>query len=148
MTCPNYKGLMMGYLDGELDEQQQKMFTEHLNQCPDCQKELAEFKEIKQLADEMALTEPQDELWQHYWKNVYNRFERMAGWICMSIAAILLLIYGGFKLIEKIIQDPTIDIVLKIGLVALIVGVAILFVSVARERLYLQKKDPYKDIRR
>ncbi|MHC5172910.1 MAG: anti-sigma factor family protein, partial [Planctomycetota bacterium] len=34
MTCPDYKGLMMGYLDNELDEHQKKMFTEHLDQCP------------------------------------------------------------------------------------------------------------------
>ncbi|MHC4553853.1 MAG: anti-sigma factor [Planctomycetota bacterium] len=148
MTCPDYKGLMMGYLDNELDEHQKKMFTEHLDQCPECKKELAEFKELKQLADEVALTEPTDELWQQYWKNIYNRFERTLGWILVSVAAIILLIYGGFKLIEEIIQDPTIDMVLKIGLVALIVGVATLFVSVARERLYLRKKDPYKNIRR
>ncbi|MHC5142406.1 MAG: anti-sigma factor [Planctomycetota bacterium] len=148
MTCPDYKGLMMGYLDNELDEHQKKMFTEHLDQCPECKKELAEFKELKQLADEVALTEPTDELWQQYWKNIYNRFERTLGWILVSVAAIILLIYGGFKLIEEIIQDPTIDMVLKIGLVALIVGVATLFVSVARERLYLRKKDPYNDIRR
>ena len=96
----------------------------------------------------MALTEPQDELWQQYWKNIYNRFERTLGWILLSVAAIILLIYGGFKLIEEIIQDPTVDVVLKVGLVALIGGLAILFVSVLRERLYLRKKDPYKDIRR
>jgi anti-sigma factor RsiW len=148
MTCPDHKGLMMGYLDNELDEHQKKMFAEHLDQCPDCQKELAEFKELKQLADEVALTEPQDELWQQYWKNIYNRFERTLGWILLSVAAIILLIYGGFKLIEEIIQDPTVDVVLKVGLVALIGGLAILFVSVLRERLYLRKKDPYKDIRR
>ena len=66
----------------------------------------------------------------------------------MSVAAIILLIYGGFKLIEEIIKDPTVDIILKVGLVGLIAGLAILFVSVLRERLYLRKKDPYKDIRR
>lgn len=148
MTCPDYKGLMMGYLDNELDEEQKKIFQQHLDQCPDCKKELAEFESLKQLADDAALIEPQDEFWQQYWNNIYNRFERTAGWISLSIAAIILLIYGGFKCIENIVKDPTIDIVLKIGLVALIVGVAILFVSVARERLYLRKKDPYKDIRR
>jgi anti-sigma factor RsiW len=148
MTCPDYKSLMMGYLDDELDEQQKKKFTEHLDQCPECQKELAEFTELKQLADGVSLTEPTDELWQQYWKNIYNRFERMFGWILLSVAAIILLIYGGFKLIEEIIQDPTVDIVLKVGLIALIGGFAILFVSVLRERLYLRKKDPYKDIRR
>ena len=148
MTCPDYKGLMMGYLDNELDEQQKKMFTEHLDQCPECQKELAEFKDLKQLADEVALTEPTDELWQQYWKNIYNRFERTLGWIFLSIAAIYLLLYGCFMLIEEIIQDPTVADILKDGLVAIIIGFAILFVSVLRERLCLRKKDRYKDIRR
>jgi predicted anti-sigma-YlaC factor YlaD len=148
MTCPDYKGLMMGYLDNELDDAQKKTFQEHLDHCPDCQQELAEFKELKQLADGAALTEPQDELWQQYWTNIYNRFERTLGWIAMSIAAIILLIYGGFKLIEGIIKDPAVDIVLKVGLIALVVGLAVLFVSVLRERLYLRKKDPYKNIRR
>ena len=148
MMCPDYKGLMMGYLDDELDEEQTRIFREHLEQCSDCQKELAELRDVKQLADEVALTEPQDELWQHYWKNVYNRFERMIGWIVFSIAAIILLIYGGFKLIEEIVTDPEIGMLLKGGLLLLIIGLAILFISILRERLFIQKKDRYKDVRR
>ncbi len=65
-----------------------------------------------------------------------------------SLAAILLLIYGGFKAIEEIIKDPTVDIILKAGLLVLIAGLAILLVSVLREKLYFQKKDRYKDVRR
>lgn len=148
MKCPDYQGLMMGYLDNELNEQERRQFADHLAQCPDCTKELAGFKDLKQLADSAALTEPQDELWQQYWKNIYNRFERTLGWILLSVAAIILLIYGGFKLIEAIIQDPTVDIILKIALVALIAGLAVLFVSVLRERLCVRKKDPYRNIRR
>ena len=62
--------------------------------------------------------------------------------------AILLLIYGGFKLIEEIVTDPEIGILLKGGLLLLIVGLAILFISILRERLFIQKKDRYKDVRR
>jgi hypothetical protein len=64
------------------------------------------------------------------------------------VAAILLTIYGGFKLIEELIKDATIGMLLKAGLLALIVGLAILFVSVLRERLYFRQRDRYKDVRR
>jgi hypothetical protein len=37
---------------------------------------------------------------------------------------------------------------LKAGLLALIAGMAVLFVSVLRERLYFWKKDRYRDVRR
>ena len=148
MTCHNYKGLMMGYLDNELDVEQKKAFEEHLASCPECKCELDEFKRLKQITDEVSLVEPEDKIWEQYWSSVYNRIERGAGWILFSVAAILLLIYGGFKAIEELVKDPTIDIILKAGLLVLIAGLAILLVSVLREKLYFRKKDRYKDVRR
>jgi len=56
--------------------------------------------------------------------------------------------YGGFKLVEELVKDPTVDIILKAGVVVLIAGLAILFVSVLRERIFFRKKDRYKDVRR
>jgi hypothetical protein len=37
---------------------------------------------------------------------------------------------------------------LKAGLLALILGLAVLFVSVLRERVYLWSKDRYRNVRR
>ena len=148
MTCHNYKNLMMGYLDDELEPGQKKAFEEHLASCPECKSELEEFKRLKQITDEVSLVEPEDKIWEQYWSGVYNRIERGLGWILFSLAAILLLIYGGFKAIEEIIKDPTVDIILKAGLLVLIAGMAILLVSVLREKLYFRKKDRYKDVRR
>lgn len=148
MTCHDYKNVMMGYLDDELEPEQKKAFEEHLASCPECKSELQEFKRLKQITDEVSLVEPEDKIWEQYWLSIYNRIERSAGWIVFSLAAILLLIYGGFKAIEQIIEDPTVDIILKTGLLALIAGLAILLVSVLRERLYFRKKDRYKDVRR
>jgi anti-sigma factor RsiW len=139
---------MMGYLDDELDDEQKKAFEEHLGGCDDCRKELGEFRLLKQITDEVALAEPEDEVWEQYWGGVYNRIERGVGWILFSIAAILLIIYGGFKVIEEIVKNPTVDVILKAGLLVMIAGLAVLFVSVLRERLYFRKKDRYKDVRR
>ncbi len=148
MTCHDYKDLMMGYLDNELSNEQRRQFEEHLTGCSECKKELKEFRKLKAITDEVTLVEPEDRIWQDYWSGVYNRIERSVGWIVFSIAAILLTIYGGFKMIEEMIKDPDIETILKVGLVALIAGLAILFVSVLRERFYFWKRDRYKDVRR
>jgi len=148
VACDEYKELMMGYLDNELNPEQRRRFEEHLAGCPECAGELEEFRKIKTITDEVALVEPEDRLWQTYWDNIYNRLERGAGWIVFSVAAILLIIYGGFKLIEQIVRDPTVGVLLKAGLLTLMAGLAILFVSVLRERVFFWHRDRYRNVRR
>ena len=148
MACNQWKDLMMGYLDNELDDRQHRQFQEHLKTCTECAGELDEFLKLKAITDEVTLNEPQDRLWQEYWKCLYNRLERGTGWILLSLAGILLIIYGGFKAIEAVIKNPDVELTLKLGLLALLAALAILFVSVLRERLYFWRKDRYKDVRR
>jgi uncharacterized membrane protein len=61
---------------------------------------------------------------------------------------VILITYGLFKSVEAIIADPQLEGILKIGIIAVIAGVAILLVSVAREKLFIRKSDPYKEIQR
>lgn len=148
MACEDYKDLMMGYLDEELSAEQIRQFEEHLTTCKQCTAQLQEFRQLKAITDQMTLVEPEDRLWQQYWDGIYNRTERGIGWIIFSVAAILLTIYGGFKAIEALIIDPTVGLLLKAAMLALLVGLAILFVSVLRERIFFWTKDRYKDVRR
>jgi hypothetical protein len=66
----------------------------------------------------------------------------------MSVAGIALLIFFGFKAVEALIRDKTVGLMLKIGILAFIAGIAILFVSIMRERLYFWRKNRYKDVQR
>ncbi len=148
MACEDYKDLMMGYLDEELSAEQIRRFEEHLRTCKQCSSQLQEFRQLNAITEQMTLIEPEDRLWQQYWDGIYNRVERGIGWIIFSVAAILLTIYGGFKAIEDLITDPTVGLLLKIAMLVLLVGLAILFVSVLRERIFFWSKDRYKDVRR
>jgi len=148
MTCQDHKNLMMAYLDDELDQEQRLAFEAHLAGCPECTKDLAQFQKLKEITDGVAFVEPEDRVWSEYWGGVYNRIERGTGWILFSLAAMALLIYGGFELIEGIIEDRTVGVLMKVGLLALLGGLAILLVSVARERVYFWSRDRYKDVRR
>ena len=78
-----------------------------------------------------------------YARSLYNRLERGLGWIFLSLGAILLLGFGGFMLIRTFITDPTISLVLKIGVGAVILGLIVLLVSVLKERLFVRKYDKY-----
>ena len=148
MKCEDAKLFMMGYLDGELQGEDKENLEKHLAQCKKCSAEFEEFKRLHNMTSTLQLSEPEDQLWQQYWAHVYNRIERGVGWIFFSIGAILLLVYGGFKAIESIIVDPTLGIVIKVGLLAVMAGTAILFVSVARERWFFWRKDRYRYVRR
>jgi hypothetical protein len=143
MSCPQYKDLISGYLDGELSPDQRQRLENHLQTCPVCAEELRQFTAMKEELAMFKFKEPSDAELQRYWSGVYNRLERGIGWILFSVGAIVALSYGGFKLVEEMIADPDIALVLKIGVVALIFGTVILFVSLLRERLSLRKSDKY-----
>ena len=97
----------------------------------------------------MKYKEPSDEVRGRYWSKVYNRLERGLGWILISVGAMILLFYGGFKAVESLIKDPTLSVFLKIAVLILLAGVVILFVSVVRERIFTYKKDKYaKEVKR
>jgi hypothetical protein len=61
----------------------------------------------------------------------------------------VLLGYGGFKLVEETIKNPEVGTLLKVGVLAAVFGTVILFVSLLRERLAVRKVDKYsKEIER
>ena len=149
MNCEEFKPLITGYLDNELSPDQQQRLETHLSTCPQCSAELANLGDLKENLAMIKFKEPSDAELDRYWKSIYNRLERGLGWILFSIGSIIVLCYGGFKLIEQLIKDPSIVWLFKIGLIALVFGVVILFVSLLRERLAIRKVDKYsKEIER
>ena len=149
MSCEEFEPMVTGYLDGELAGDQRDRLERHLESCKNCKRELAELTTLKESLTMIKFKEPPDEELERYWRSVYNRLERGVGWILFSIGAIILLCYGAFRLLEGVIKDPTIALVLKVGVVALVFGVVILFVSLLRERLTVRKVDKYsKEIQR
>lgn len=138
--------LMMGALDGELTPNEQEEFHQMLSKDPNVQEEFEQYKKLKKVTKTMKFKAPAPEVWDNYWLDVYNRIERSIGWLIFSVGVIILLTYGGFKLVEAVINDPGLAIIIKVGILLMIGGLAILFVSVAREKYFTRKHDPYKEI--
>ncbi len=149
MNCDDFKPMLTGYLDGELTPERSAELEAHLATCEACRRELAELTGLKEELAMMKFKEPPDVELERYWRSVYNRLERGLGWILFSVGAIVVLCYGAFLLIEEMIKDPRIAVLLKVGVVALVFGAVILFVSLLRERLAVRKVDKYsKEVER
>ncbi|HDZ21361.1 hypothetical protein LCGC14_0431980 [marine sediment metagenome] len=149
MSCETIQPLITGYLDGELSADQQTELDAHLAQCEQCRRDLEELRQLKDNLAGMSFREPGDEELDRYWQGVYNRLERGTGWVLLSIGAICLLSFGAFMLVERVVRDPDVAWIVKIGVTALIIGAVVLFVSLLRERLAVRKTDRYaKEIKR
>lgn len=146
MDHQKIKELISSYHDNELSEDQEKMIEEHIQLCEECRRELEEMGRFEEVMQKMELKQPPKEMWQVYWTSVYNRLERRIGWILLSIGAIIILFFGGYKAIEGIIEDPTTPLILKIGILAALGGLVILLVSIGRERIFVRKRERYKEV--
>jgi len=144
----HFQQLLMGAVDGELTPEQQLEFNQLIEAYPHLKDEWQEYAKLKEVVKTMKLKTPPDEVWDRYWLGVYNRLERGIGWILFSVGAIILITYGIYHFIETLIVDQQLSGIVKFGIVAVIAGVVILLISVAREKLIVRQKDPYKEVKR
>ncbi len=141
-----FQTLLNKALDNMLTDEERIEFNSLLASSDEYQDKWNSIKKIKEITKTMKLKNPPEEIWDKYWLGIYSRLERGIAWILISIGAIVVLIYGGFKAIESVIQDPTLAWFQKAAILMLIAGGTMLLVSIARERLFIRKTDKYKEI--
>ena len=146
MDHQKIKELISSYHDREVNDKDKQVLDEHLKKCSECRKEFEEMGKFEEVMGKMQFKKPKKEMWQVYWNTVYNRLERRIGWILLSIGGMILLFFGGYKVLEGIIQDSSTPLLLKIGILAVLGGVAVLLVSLLREQIFVHKRERYKEV--
>lgn len=144
----DWKIRISGYLDGELDPEERRAFEEEVARNPELAREFEETRAMKEVTDAMQLREFPDKVWERYWEGTYNRLERRVGWILFSIGAMVLLAAGLYEAAVALFRDSVEPLWLKLAVGVFCAGAAVLFVSVLRERLFLRRRDPYREIQR
>ena len=139
MTLHEHEINLMRYFDGEMDSQERKEFEKHIETCETCKKTLEEMSELKEVTDSMKIADLPEKVWETYWENVYNKLERSVAWFIFIIGALIL---NGYW-IYRVITDPGLYTIAGLGVVLTLVGFAILFLSVLREKLTVNKHDRY-----
>ena len=137
--------LMMAALDDELSDGDRLEFEEVLQRDESARAEWERMRRVQEVTQTMSYRAPSDGVWQDYWGSVYSRIERGLSWILISIGAIVLLSYGGWQVLNELLAAEM-PAAVKGGVFALLVGFVILLVSVIREKVFMQRRNPYKDV--
>ena len=140
--------LLMKAVDEALSPAEKDEFEDLLQASPDLREEWESMRAIKTITNKMTLKEPAKEVWDMYWTNTYNRLERGLAWLLITIGAVLLTGYSGYKFFESFFPDPNIPVIVKGGVILLLGGLMALSLSVLREKIFTRKSDPYKEVQR
>ena len=137
--------LLMGYLDGELDDSQRQRVEKALAADPALQHELNEMRSLKELTAGIGVDEKTDAELQAFWGSVYNRTERHIGWMLLIAGVLGLSALGSFLFLDS----ETTHWSIKALVACMGIGAFILLWSVWRERMRIASHDRYsKEIHR
>ncbi|MGW8282848.1 MAG: anti-sigma factor family protein [Gemmatimonadota bacterium] len=138
--------LLMRALDDELTEEEHQEMESLLAADPELRAERKRLGRLKEVTTEMKLRNPPEELWDSYWNSTYSRVERGFGWILVSFSVIVVGGWATWQFVTELIADTGMPPLVKAGILAGSLGLVILTVSVLRQRLFVKKTDPYKEI--
>jgi len=139
MTFDEHKKNVMRYIDGEMDSEEREAFRNHLASCEDCRSLLSEFGLLKEVTNKVKIADLPETVWEHYWTSVYNRLERSVAWFLFILGTLIISAYSLYQFII----DPSIGKIVRFGIIIMGVGFAILFLSVLREKLTINRHDRY-----
>jgi len=131
--------LISGYLDGELTPEERDRVDKLREEDPAFREEFERMKRIVAATSELRIEEPPEEVWDTFLDGVYNRIERQTGWIIFLVGVIALTVWGiywfwvadwGSALVKVLVAAP-------------VIGLAVLFISVLRQRLFVARSDRY-----
>ena len=135
-------------LEGSLSADEQRELDELMAARPEVRREVESLRSVKEVTMELRFKKPPEEMWARYWAGVYARLERGVAWVLISIGGALVLAVATYRLVEALVQDTAMPLIMKLGIVALVLGGAILLVSVVREKWFLRKSDRYREVER
>jgi anti-sigma factor RsiW len=146
MADDRSRQLLMGYLDGELDEDQRVEFEALLESDPDLRREEREFRRLKQMTDEIDFIEPTEAEWRAHWSSIYNRMERGIGWLLLSAGSLILVLIGAWHFLKDFLLNAEHSFLLRFGVGTAVAGGVFLGVSVVRERIRVYRVDRYNEV--
>lgn len=134
--------LLSGYIDGELTQQQRQRVENHCDDCSACATELDELAGLRAAVGASSLSQYGEDTWRETMSDTTAQTSRGIGWL-LFIGGVLAAAGVG---IFVFVTEPAIEWPIKLITVAIYGGLALLFISVLRQRLIEQKTDKYKDV--
>jgi len=139
-----YEELLMKAVDGLLSPSERRELDEHLQDCPSCAAELADFTEIKETTDAMTARILSDVAIESFRPSPQAKSVLSLGFALLLVGGLLLLGYAAYLLAV----DAEVPLPIKIGAGAMGAGTLVLAAYVARVRARALGRDPYEKIDR
>jgi hypothetical protein len=139
MTFEHNEIDVMRYIDNEMTAEEREAFSAHLETCAVCRDLLNDMSSLKEVTDSMKIAELPETVWEKYWEGVYNQLERSIAWFFFILGSLMLTGYG----IYEVIIDPSLRNFAGLGMLFMVIGFAVLMLSVIREKLAVNKVDRY-----
>jgi anti-sigma factor RsiW len=138
--------LLSAYVDGELDAADAARVEARLADDAAARGEVERLRRLKALTAVMRLREAPPEAWEGFWQRAYNRSERSLGWLLVGLGALVLAGWGATALLRAVLGADTLPPFVKAAIIAATAGLALLLVSVVRERIHTRARTRYKDV--
>jgi anti-sigma factor RsiW len=144
MECTRYQTDGMRLLDDELSREERLQYQAHVQECETCRRELESLGRVMKLTDQLKLRISDDAFWKDYWKSVSRRTERQLGFMLLIAGVVALLLY----LLYRAARSPELWSYEGVSIAVVLLGLIVIFISVARERYHEHKHDPYREVER
>ena len=140
--CDLIRETLSAYLDGELTQQESQKVAVHLRDCQACREVHEDFRKMREDIKQLEFPQPSDEQWRTIMGGFAFKTTRGLGWLLWAAGLVILLAYGTYEFI----RDPSVHALERVGVLALILGLVLVFLTVLIERVSAFKTDKYKDV--
>jgi len=144
VECTRYQTDGMRFIDDELSLEERLQYQAHVRDCDACRRELESLGRVVRLTDQLKLRVSDEAFWKGYWESVYRRTERRLGFLFITGGAAMLLVY----LLYRALRSQELWTYEGVSIAVILLGLIVLFISVARERYHEHKNDPYREVER
>jgi predicted anti-sigma-YlaC factor YlaD len=143
-VCDHVEKLLSAYLDGELTQAEGQLVRVHLEDCADCRKRYETMRSVQRVASDMKFIDPPEKKMQEIEERVSVRAPRRAGWGLLLAGVVAWALYASYLFIT----NPDLPSWEKLMTGAVLIGLALLLISVLRERLLSLKHDRYRSVKK
>ena len=136
--------LLSAYLDDELTQQDSQLVRVHLETCDECRQTLDQLRTLQQATATTRFRKPTEEEMEKLESRMSVQAPRKAGWLLLLSGAALWAIYGVYLFLT----DPNLLTFENLSSGAIVVGLALLLISVLQQRLLELPYDRYRGVKK
>ncbi len=143
--CPRAfdETMVSGYLDGELTQATAQKTRLHLEDCEHCRAVLEDLRVMREATMSTEFSTPEDDQWDERPRGTVSLISRGMGWVVTILWLVSITAYG----LWQFLQSST-NLIGKLLVFGGLSAFALLFISVALDRIASARTDPYREVER